>query len=76
MLNYRLPHWLSSTDSASNTEDENLIPGLGRYEGWHDNPLLYYCLENLVDREAWWAIVHMSPENRTGLKQLSKYTHT
>ena len=32
------------------------IPGLGRSpaEG-HGNPLQYFCLENPVDRGAWWA---------------------
>ena len=35
------------------------IPGLGRsfvYE--NGNPLVYYCLENAMDRGAWWATVH------------------
>ena len=26
-------------------------------EGGHGNPLQYSCLENPMDREAWWAIV-------------------
>ena len=35
------------------------IPGSGRYPGeGNDNPLQYSCLENPVDREAWWATVH------------------
>ena len=34
------------------------IPGLGRCpEGPHGNPLQYSCLENPMDRGAWWAIV-------------------
>ena len=24
----------------------------------HGNPLQYSCLENPMDREAWWAVVH------------------
>ena len=37
-----------------------LIPGSGRSPGeGHDNPLQYSCLENLMDRGAWPAIVHM-----------------
>ena len=33
-----------------------LIPKLGRSpEGGHGNPLQYSCLENPIDREAWWA---------------------
>ena len=36
-----------------------LIPGLGRSPGgMHGNPLQYSCLENSMDREAWWASVH------------------
>ena len=26
--------------------------------GGHGNPLQYSCLENLMDRGAWWATVH------------------
>ena len=26
--------------------------------GGHGNPLQYFCLENPVDRGAWWAIEH------------------
>ena len=40
------------------TGDEGLIPGLGRSSGGgNDNPLQYSCLENPIDRGAWWAIV-------------------
>ena len=39
------------------------IPGLGRSPGGgNDNPLQYSCLENLVDRGAWWATVHGGSE--------------
>ena len=34
-----------------------MIPGLGRSPG-NGNPLQYSCLENLMNREAWWATVH------------------
>ena len=35
------------------------IPGLGRSSGGGDsNTLQYSCLENPVDKEDWWAIVH------------------
>ena len=39
--------------------DPGLIPGSGRSprEG-HGNPLQYSCLENSMDRGAWWATVH------------------
>jgi len=39
--------------------DIGLIPGLRRSPGeGHDNPLHYSCLENPMDRGAWWATVH------------------
>ena len=45
--------------SACNEGDPGLIPGLGRYPGeGNGNPLQYPCLENLMDRGAWWAAVH------------------
>ena len=39
--------------------------------GGHSNPLQYTCLENPMDRGAWWAIVHGAANSRTRLKQLS-----
>ena len=39
------------------------IPGLGRSPGGgHGNPLQYSCLENLMDRGAWRAIVRSVSE--------------
>ena len=35
------------------------IPGSGRFPlGGHGNPLQYSCMENSMDRGAWWAMVH------------------
>ena len=35
------------------------VPGSGRFPGGgHGNPLQYTCLENPMDRGAWWATVH------------------
>ena len=43
----------------ANAGDEVLILGLGRFPGGgHGNPLQYSCLENPMDRGAWWATVH------------------
>ena len=43
----------------ANAEDTGLIPGLGRSPGGgNDNPLQCSCLENSIDRGAWWATVH------------------
>ena len=40
-------------------------------EWGHDNPLQYSCLENLLDRGAWWAIVRRVTKSQTRLKRLS-----
>ena len=43
-------------ESACNAGDLGSIPGLGRFPGeGNGNPLQYSCLENPMDREAWWA---------------------
>ena len=39
------------------------------------NPLQYSCLENPVDRGAWWAAVHGVTQSRTRLKRLSLAGH-
>ena len=44
---------------AVDIRDMGLIPGLGRYPGeGHGNPLQYSCLENPLDRGAWWTTLH------------------
>ena len=44
--------------SACNVGDPGLIPVLGRSSGvGNGNPLQYSCLENPIDRVAWWATV-------------------
>ena len=61
MSSPRLPWWLSGKESACNagsTGDAGSIPGWGRSPGaGHGNLLQYSCLENPMDREAWWATV-------------------
>ena len=37
------------------------------------NPFQYSCLENPVDRGAWWAAVHMVTQSRTQLKGLGMH---
>ena len=52
--------------------DVGSIPGSERPSGeGHGNPLQYSCLENPMDRGAWWARVHRVAKSRTQLKQLS-----
>ena len=49
--------WASAgKESACNTGDLGLIPGLGRSPGGgKGNPLQYSVLENPMGSEAWWA---------------------
>jgi len=48
--------------------DLGSIPGLGRYPGeGNGNPLKYSCLENPMDRGAWWATVHRVIKGWTSL---------
>ena len=66
----------NSPANAGDLRDPCSIPGSGRFprEGL-SNPLQYSCLENPLDRGAWWATVHDS-QSQTQLKQLTtEYTH-
>ena len=43
----------------ANAGDPDSIPGSGRsLEEKNGNPLQHSCLENLMDRGAWWVMVH------------------
>jgi len=49
-------------------QDLGSVPGLGRFpEEGHGNPLQYSCLENSMDRGAWWATVHGIAKGQTCL---------
>jgi len=65
------------SSNAWDIRDMGLIPGLGRSSGGgHGNPLQYSCLENAMDRGAWWATVHRVTQSQTWLKHLSTYACT
>ena len=52
-------------ESACNTKDLGSIPGSGRPLGERNgNPFWYSCLEDPMDRGAWWAIVHGVAKSR------------
>ena len=55
-----LPRWHSGRElpaKAGDTGDVGLIPGSGRSPGiGNGNPLQYSCMENSMDRGAWWAM--------------------
>ena len=51
-------------NTPANEGDSGSVPGLGRsFGGGHGNPLQYSCLENPVDRGAWWATVYRVTES-------------
>ena len=69
--------------SAGDIRDAGTIPGSWRPPGaGHSNPPQYSCLENSMDRGAWWATIHRVAKSQTLLKQLSMracthmHTHT
>ena len=67
-FSWGLPQWLSGKEFACHAEDARdagLIPGLGRAPGGgRGTSLQYSCLENPMDRGAWWASVHGVTKNR------------
>ena len=69
-----VPVWLFGSDSREsicNAVDPGLIPWSGRSPGEGNGYALQYpCLENSVDRRAWWATVHGLAKSQT---QLSNY---
>ena len=63
--------------NAGDIRDAGAIPGSGRYPGGGlGNPLQYSCLENPMDRGAWWATVHGIAKSWTWLKRLSTLRHS
>ena len=55
-----------------NVGDVGSIPRSGRSPGVENgNPFQFSCLENSMDRGAWWATVHGIPKSQTRLS-----THT
>ena len=61
-LSNGLSRWLSSKESACNAEAAGDTVSIPRFRGFpgggNGNPLQYSCLDNPMDRGAWWAIVH------------------
>ena len=51
---------------AEDAGDGGSVSGLGRTpKGGNGNPPQYSCLENPMDRGAWWATVHGAAESQT-----------
>ena len=59
MIIHGLPSGSEGKKSACNARDMGPISGSERSPGeGNGNPLLYSCLENCINRGAWWATVH------------------
>ena len=69
-----LPYSSDGKESACNAGDLGMTPGSGRSpEEGNGNPLQCSCLENSMDRGAWWATVHGVSKSQT---QLSNFIFT
>ena len=67
------PGWPAN---AGDVRDMGLIPGSGRFPGGrHGNSFQHSCLENPIDRGAWWATIHRVARSQTPPKRLSTHTH-
>ena len=63
-----------SKESACSLRDSGSIPGSGRSPGEGNGyPLQYFCLENSMDRGAWWATVYGIVKSRTRLSNQHYY---
>ena len=67
----------NSPDNVGDLRNAGLILGSGRSPGGgHGNPVQYSCLENPMDRGAWWAMVHRITELDTTEAIQHACTHT
>ena len=69
------PRGSDGKESACNVGDLSSTPGLGRSSGeGNDNPLQDFCLENSLDRGAWYTTVHGVTKNRTRLSDYHSHS--
>ena len=70
--------WFSGKEfacHAGDSGDTGSIPGLGTSPGGgSSSPLQYFCLENSMDRGAWWATVHEITKSLTLLSKIWVWT--
>ena len=56
--------------NAGDTGDGGSVPGSGRSpEERNGHPLQYSCLENSMDRRAWWTTIHGVAKSQTWLSE-------
>ena len=66
ILTLSFPGGLVVKNPPANAGDPGWIPGSGGSPGEENgNPFQYSCLENSMDRRAWWASVHEIAKNWT-----------
>ena len=71
------PRDSDAKESACNVGDPGSVPGSGRSSGEGNGyPLQYSCMENPVDRGAWWATVHGVTESDMTKQLTHTRTHT
>ena len=69
---YGFPGGSAVKSPPANTGDPGLSPGSGRSSGGgNGNPLQYSCLENPMNRGAWWATVHEVSKESNMTEQLN-----
>ena len=74
-LNWDFPSGSDGKESACSGGDLGSIPGSGRSPGeGNGKPLQYSCLENPMDRGAWWATVHGVAKSWTRLSNFTSLT--
>ena len=67
-------HRREGKESTYYAGDLGSFPGLGRSPGGgHGNSFQYSCLQNPMDRGAWWATVQRVAQSQTQLNRLSMH---
>ena len=70
------PGGADGKESSCSAGDLGLVPGSGRSPGeGNGNPLQYSCLENPLDRGAWWATARGAVKSRTRLSASHTQCH-
>ena len=61
-----MAHVVKNLSASTGDTDVGLIPGSGKFPAvGNGNPFQYSCLENSMDRGAWWTVVHGVAKSRT-----------